>query len=632
MHRHLYLISLIAVLFSARSGFGQSKVTIYPSFETAGVHLEFQSNPTSVTLQYRETGGAFIQAHPPVRYDARHSATSLFDLKPGTAYEVQVSGKTYPFTTRKQFALPTPTKVVNINAGDAAGLRAALSAATAGTEIRIPKGTYSGGFTVTKSGTAAQPIVISGVLSTADAAKPIENRTDLPLLTNSGGVGVSLSAAHVVLQHVRVADSGSIGVELDACRYCVVQYCQVYDNDDYSDTSWRFNIYVRNGGNNDEATTAGYSLIQYNHIADTDNVAFDAGEPWNGTAGVTYFGIKNNQEPGPGLVIRGNRIERLYDCICPCPDEGDDPGENNTDALGARNNSSHDVEVYDNYLYFCRDDGIESDGFCVNARIYRNTIIKTTNGISIAPALPGPYFWLRNRVRDINEGAIKINTGVSGTIRGHYFYHNTFSKESSNGYLMAFGGGSAPSKELYYKNNIFYSGTGLIDDWGGEIPEPEMDGDLWYSTSSTQMSYAGNSYGSFSSFQSGAGQEAHGVWADPMLDSTSLDLKSGSPAIDKAVAIPGINHIYAGNGPDIGAHEVGKPQPQPDSGVVIPGDSGPTPSPDGGVPGVDGSGPPNLTGDILDGGCGVAPSSGMLRSLWAAALLLLLVACRRTRS
>jgi len=612
---------------------------MHPSFETAGIHLTYQGDPksTSVTIKYRKVGAAsWFEAHPPVRYDGRHSATSLFDLAPGTKYEVQVSGKTYSLTTRKQFSLPTPTKVVNITAGDSAGLQAALKAASAGTEIRIPKGTYSGGFSVDKSGTEAHPIVVTGILSAADKAKAIENRSDLPKLTNGGGVGFAFqNAAHVVLQNVRVANADSYGVLVESSHHCVVQHCQVYDNDDgYSDTSWRFNIRLNGGG-----SSAGYNLIQYNHVADTDNVSFDAGEPWNGSSNVTYFGINNLGDSGPGVVIRGNRVEGHYDCIVPCPDESDnlDPGENSTDALGSHNQAGFNVEVYDNYIYFCRDDGIESDGFCVNARIFRNTIVKVNNGVSIAPALPGPFFWVRNRVQDIVEGAIKINTSVgsgSATIRNHYFYHNTFSKGANGGTLMAFGGGTTSSKLLHYRNNIFHSSTDLVDDWGSHIPQPSMDGDLWYSTSSSQLSYGGSSFSDFSDFKSGTGQEANGLWADPQIDPATLDLKAGSPAIDKALSIPGINNVYSGAGPDIGAHEHGtsKPPPPPppptqsDAGGTTPMDSGPSPSPsspDAGPLGPDAmmaimpaSGPDNT----LTGGCAVA--SGMTTGSWLVLALL----------
>lgn len=646
-------LTLTLSIIAPNHGYAQvSKVTIYPSFETAGVHLQFQNDPNSnsITIQYRKAGsGSYLQAHPPVRYDARHSATSLFELIAGTKYEVKVGAKTYTFTTRSPFTLPAPTKVVSISAGDSSGLRSAMKAAAPGHEIRVPKGTYTGGFSISKSGTAAHPIVITGVLSAADKGKAIQDRSDLPVLTNSGGVGFAFqNASHVVLQNVRVANASSYGVLVESSRHCVLQHCQVYDNDAFGDTSWRFNVNVRKGGAND-SSTAGYNMIQFNHIADTDNVGFDAGAPYNGAAGVTYFGIRNNSNPGPGLVIRGNRIERMFDCIVPCPDEASDmdPGENNSDALAQKNQSAHNVEVYDNYLYFCRDDGIESDGFCVNARIFRNTIVKTNNAISIAPALPGPYFWVRNRVRDIVEGMVKINTNVgagSATIRNHYFYHNTFSKGPNGGALMTIGGGSTDSKLIHYKNNIFYASSALIDNWGNNVPEPVMDGDLWYSPSSTKMSWTSGSYYDFNDFKSGTGQEAHGLWADPQLDPTSLDLKSGSPAIDKAMAIPGINHIYGGNGPDIGAHEVGKPKPPPppppssSDGGSTPGSDSGSASSDGGVPpGSDATGltmlPPGANSgsdNVLSGGCGVASSgSGTTSSLLL--LLSLLFALLVTR-
>lgn len=522
-------------------------VKITPSFETAGVIVTLDRDPSgmNVTLEVCRPGeSSFRPQHPFVRYDARHMATSLFELAPATTYEIRVAdgaGSTVrTFTTRREISLPAPLRVVPVS--DRAALQAALDAALPGDEIRIAAGTYTGGLRITRSGTADRPIVVSGVLTDADRARPIEQRQALPRIAGGSSAGFTFAGvAHVVLQHVRVSGNQGPGIDVNASRHCIVQSNQVYDNHEgTSDWSYNFNVVVQRGG-----ASAGYNIIQGNHIADTSTAAFATEGSYKGVRGITYFGIRAQSKPGPGLVIRKNRIENQIDCMVPCPDERDDPGEAHTDALAYREQSSHDVEVYDNTMLRCRDDAIEADGFCVNARIYRNKSETTNNAISIAPALPGPFFWVRNKLTRYVESGIKHNTSSSVLIRGHYFYHNTFNKLLSEGEAAVTLWGGTPSKDLFYKNNIFTAPRTLVD---GDAHKPVWNGNLWYSPveASNWLTW----------FRSSTGQEQLGVWGNPLLDALH-DLAAGSPAIDAAIRIPGINDRFTGARPDIGADEAG---------------------------------------------------------------------------
>ena len=57
------------------------------------------------------------------------------------------------------------------------------------------------------------------------------------------------------------------------------------------------------------------------------------------------------------------------------------------------------------------------------------------------------------------------------------------------------------------------------------------------------------------------GHDRHGLWGDPMLvmekGPRQFRLKKGSPAIDRAQRIPGVNDACKGAGPDMGAFEFG---------------------------------------------------------------------------
>jgi hypothetical protein len=88
------------------------------------------------------------------------------------------------------------------------------------------------------------------------------------------------------------------------------------------------------------------------------------------------------------------------------------------------------------------------------------------------------------------------------------------------------------------------------------------------------------SFGTLADFRKATGQEAHGIEVDfdifenlrPANPATrhavyhamdlNFRLKPGSKAVDAAVPIPTINDGFTGRAPDLGALEVGKPEPK----------------------------------------------------------------------
>jgi len=98
-------------------------------------------------------------------------AGSIFDLAPGTTYDVELTAHdpdggdqttTIQATTRAVPAAdPASPHVVNVSS--ASTLQSALDAAQPGDVITLAAGTYAGEFTLNASGTASNPIVIRGV-------------------------------------------------------------------------------------------------------------------------------------------------------------------------------------------------------------------------------------------------------------------------------------------------------------------------------------------------------------------------------------------------------------------------------------------------------------------------------------
>lgn len=65
-------------------------------------------------------------------------------------------------------------------------------------------------------------------------------------------------------------------------------------------------------------------------------------------------------------------------------------------------------------------------------------------------------------------------------------------------------------------------------------------------------------YTTLTAFQAGTQQELHGVFAAPGLVAAAAGdfrLRGDSAAIDRGVALPGINDGYVGAAPDLGAFE-----------------------------------------------------------------------------
>ncbi|KPK10603.1 MAG: hypothetical protein AMJ68_08565 [Acidithiobacillales bacterium SG8_45] len=490
-------------------------IVITPKYETAGIIVK--SNAEKISLELKE-GGRFQAAHPFVRYDQNHLASSLFGLVPDTEYKIRLGGTVErTFRTKPEFVLPPATRVVNVT--DLRTLQDAVNVAEPGTTILVAPGTYQGTLTIRRSGTPGHPIVIRGDLPAIDARG------------HETGILIE-NAHHIVLDSLQVRNAEKHGVYLLRASHCVVQFLQIYDNG-----SW--NLIISKGGER-----AGRHLVQYNHIADLKHgrFRFDYREQKD----VTYYGIIQDNQGGWGSTIRGNLVEGHVDGISPSGDEHDlkHISESHPDILSKWVN--REVDIYDNVIVEQRDDGIEADGVCVNMRIFRNRVRRAQNATTIAPVGPGPVFFVRNLLTEYNESGVKFNTAPGrGLIRNVYYYHNTFVPWEYNleGILTLWAG--TPSKNIVFRNNIF-TGRLRAFSFQGVAHRPDMDYDLWLARGIKKAKRR------FEKAQ--LPWEMHGVFADPNLSSAYVP-RAGSPAIDNAVRLPGINNNYFGAGPDLGAIE-----------------------------------------------------------------------------
>jgi hypothetical protein len=127
------------------------------------------------------------------------------------------------------------------------------------------------------------------------------------------------------------------------------------------------------------------------------------------------------------------------------------------------------------------------------------------------------------------------------------------------------------SRPNFFKNNIVYSTVQWLVE---SDPSLELDYNLyWYLGDQWPIWYYDRTlYRSFAEYQAGSGQDAHGLYADPLLNDptyhdpgrpiTSFTLQDGSPAIDAGADLGDVgaqdffgNPIPSGSGYDIGANE-----------------------------------------------------------------------------
>lgn len=170
----------------------QATLTITPTIENAGLEISLaddKNENAAATMQYREYGSDQWQSGHPLSYNAAHALVgSLFFLKAATRYEVRVAVKdpdsgqrtvTKTFVTRRNAPVTPRGRVLYVapNGHDTnpgtrnrpfQTIQRAVDIVKPGDRVRVFPGVYREAVTVTRSGTAARPIVIESVGSAVE--------------------------------------------------------------------------------------------------------------------------------------------------------------------------------------------------------------------------------------------------------------------------------------------------------------------------------------------------------------------------------------------------------------------------------------------------------------------------------
>ncbi|MBM3735195.1 MAG: hypothetical protein FJW39_05350 [Acidobacteria bacterium] len=290
----------------------------------------------------------------------------------------------------------------------------------------------------------------------------------------------------------------------------------------------------------------------------------------------SYYAVKVY---GPGHVIAHNSVAYFHDGISistyGTPEK--DPDKR-----------ASSIDIYNNDMHMFNDDFVETDGGVHNIRVFNNRGVNAAHGgYSSQPVFGGPVYFHHNLLYHVPSGvAFKFSAKPAGL----FVYHNTIIGE----HVIR-----DPSTNVHYRNNLFM-GRGTADrgvaawanatsayssDYNGFRPNPGVAAQyMWLAPKPGGTAYEPQpeewkSFRTLAEFRSGTGQEAHGREVDfdifesmrppdPAMRHAvyhAMDLnfriKAGSKAVDAGVAIPTVNDGFVGAAPDLGAIEVGKPEP-----------------------------------------------------------------------
>jgi hypothetical protein len=209
-------------------------------------------------------------------------------------------------------------------------------------------------------------------------------------------------------------------------------------------------------------------------------------------------------------------------------------------------------------------------------------------GYSSQPVFGGPVYFIGNLLYHVPTGvAFKFSAKPAGL----FVYHNTIIGEQV---------ARDPSANMHYRNNLFLGrdtpsrGTmtwanatdAFSSDYNGFRPNHGVANQFtWLGPQTGQRLYEPKpedwkSFATLAEFRAATALETHGIEVDfdcfermappdpanrhAVYHAADLNfrLKAGSKAVDAGTIIPTVNDGFTGRAPDLGALELGKPEPK----------------------------------------------------------------------
>ncbi len=496
---------------------------------------------------------AWVEGSAPVRPIDSFAGT-IFDLAPGTTYEIEITLTEPGAATQVQRAsastraLPPAAPAVTVRANPSENLQSKINALSAGSVLELDNGTYNvSNLVIARSGTITQPIYIRG------------QSRDGVVLRNAGRLFQIQAASNVVIENMTLVGSG-----------------------------------VDSGTN---ASSVGISFwngaVQSNiTMRDLDIRGVDQGIIASGeTSGLLIY---NN-------TLRGNNVwqpEYLHTNLTWNDDGIRIPGEGNVafentlygfgDSLAVIDGvMSAAVYFYRNRIEMTGDDAFEADYGTRNMAMYDTFITNSGTFLSTDPIWGGPLYVFRNISINTFRGPFKLNNTNSGFL----IYNNTIVRtEGRTGWgWVQFNNGA--TRNWSYRNNILiYRGGNSLLAYEASGNDPiDVTNNAWFPNGPVWWSNSGGSFNSIAQALAGLpattplfGTSTHRHFADvisesdpfatpitlgtdhlTMITSNTLpQLRAGTAPKNSGTAIPNITDGFSGASPDMGALIQGRSTPR----------------------------------------------------------------------
>jgi len=535
------LVSSVAVSLHATDSITPGEITTpYPTINNLAVEWQIAGDDdldATCEVKYRKQGdptwrngmslrrvpaGSSQKTNPIITWTSRLSG-SVFDLEPGTEYEIELKLHD-PDGGKASKIVKASTRPEPVAAKDAVtrnGSKADLNGVKPGEILLLADGDY-GEATFNRDGEPGRPIVYR-----SPSGKAVFSEVGLA------------GRKWVYLEGVTVNGP----VRINRTENCVVRRCTI--NAQYGIKAYKPGMV--NACIEDNVITG---------IRAWDPAIMGAGGD-NGGEGIQFT--------GSGNVIRHNRVRGFRDCISHMEDDG---------AVAQSCN-----DILNNDISVGLDDGIEADFALSNCRVMRNRLTNCFVGISSQPGLGGPNYFMRNVMFNLTYSAFKLHRYSMGDV----ILHNTVVK-AGDGFGNYTG---EPFDHALIQNNLFIGGKlpspevkyGGYSPGRGRAADVQRFGDHCVIDDNAYATHGLAFEGKFRTWTftklPGTDYEPHGrqtaleVLATPVFpddpgkayEPQDLRVKPTSDVVDAATSLPNVNDGFAGKAPDIGAIEAGAELP-----------------------------------------------------------------------
>ena len=312
-----------------------------------------------------------------------------------------------------------------------------------------------------------------------------------------------------------------------------------------------------------------------NHITVQNSTAHDVGGDGILVMTASNVLMQNNVTYHTGLCsgCTGSTPGAMWEWFCrTCTVENNESYANSTWGQGY-DGGDFDIDYYDTDNTVQYNYGHDSAGYCVSVFGAENTV---DSGHIIRYNVCANNSQLNNSP---DPGEILLNTWDGGSIDGLQIYNNTFywNPATPGAVVNTTWANVTANQPNLFENNIVYGAAPWMMETSSTF---SLDHNIYWSTAAgpPAWQYDGITYTDFASYQAGAGQDAHSIFADPMLNDpayhsagkpkTAFTLQANSPAIgagaDVCNGLSGCsmgaqdffgNALPSGTGLNIGAYQ-----------------------------------------------------------------------------